>query len=352
MGTGAMGPSVYYVTDKNIFDALNEHKVTEEIMSELLSYRNTIVSPNEKRLDVSRYFSQLTHDYFDNQRIASVLGVASRRERVTALVVEAAIDEAGLRKAVDSVAENYRKAGDLVAVNKKPSGFNVSLQYSRVDYRRSEFNQVQVRDADLSFSLVEGGVEVRSTQNDYVDKFRDEVVFAMRQSDSGLVRKDITLSGHISASVRSKFFHDLYSDLPGFSFVDVTDMYVYRPSSKEGEAAPEVERVALRGNAVNSTKIFSDLATDGYYVVRVIWTAKEKGNGNALYTIESLFVDPESCSDFSYLAVGVQELTTQLTYKRRRTPTRSEAIAVSIGIEQRARSLMSQLALLKPLAQG
>lgn len=336
------GPSVYYVTDKNIFDALNEHKVTTEIMIHLLASRNTIASPHEKKAELARYFSQLTHDYFDNQTIASVLGVASRRERVTSLYVEGAVGEDGLRRAIEHVAEEHRRYGDLVDVRKRPNGFLISIQYSKVDYRRSEFNQVQVKDAEVDAVCVQGGVEIRSTQNDHIDSFRDEIVFRLRDEHDDIVRKDITLQAHTDPVKRSKFFHDLFTGIEGYAFQNVTDLFVFRPS-EGGEEAPEVERVALRGYSVNSTKIFTDLAADGYYIVRAIWVAKESSNEGNLYTIEAVFTDPETCSDFSYLVVGVQDRKNEVLSSRRRTPTRMESSSVSRAIEHRARELMAAL---------
>lgn len=342
MAKNNAGPSVYYVTDKNIYDALNEHKVTTEIMIQLLAARNTIASPHEKKTELARYFSQLTHDHFDNQKIASVLGVASRRERVTSLYVEGTVEEDGLRRAIDHVAEEHRRYGDLVEVRKRPNGFLISIQYSRVDYRRSEFNQVQIKDAEVDAVCVQGGVEIRSTQNEHIDSFRDEVVFKLRDEHSDIVRKDITLLAHPSPVIRSKFFHDLFAGIKEYVFQSVTDLYVFRPS-EGGEAAPEVERVALRGYSVNSTKIFTDLAADGYYIVRAVWVANESSNEGNAYTIEAVFTDPEACSDFSYLVVGVQDRKNEVLSSRRRTPTRMESVSVSRAIEHRARELMASL---------
>lgn len=340
------GPSVYYVTDKNIFDALNEHKVTSEVISDLLASRNTISSPKESRVALAKYFSRLTHDYFDNQKIASVLGVVPRRERMTSLFVSGVVSLDSIRVSLNKVAESYREIGDVFNVTSVEGGYRAFLQYSRVDYRRSEFNQVQVRDAEIEIVLTKGGVEIRSHQSEYVDRARDACVEQLAKSNEGLERRDVSLIAFTDPAIRSKFFHDIFSELPGFSFREVTDTYQYKPRSNEqidSESDPIVERIALKGSAVSGSKWYAELGTDGYYVVRVVWTAKEIFNEGNLFVIEALFADPETCSDFSFLLQGVHDRLERSHQPKRRVPTRFEVVRVTRAIEQRSRYLMEQL---------
>lgn len=341
-----VGPSVYYVTDKNIFDALNEHKVTADVVVELLSARNTIASSKEKRIDLARYFSRLTHDYFDNQKIASVLGIVPRRERMTSLYVKGSLVEDELRVALEEVAKVYKELGDGFSISKQQRGYRALIQYSIVDYRRSEFNQVQSRDAEIELSLTDSGVEIRSNQNEYVDRVRDACVEALTRSNPSVERRDISLIAFTDPRTRSKFFHDLFSGIDGFSFQQVTDVFIYKPQDSGGdgvEREPAVDKVALRGSGVNSTKWFSEFTSDGYYVVRVIWTAKEIFNEGNLYVIEALFADPETCSDFSFLLHGVHDRVDAGHHHRRRAPSRAEIINVTKAIEISSRKLMENL---------
>lgn len=341
-----VGPSVYYVTDKNIFDALNEHKVTAELMVDLLAARNTIASPKSRRIDLAKYFSRLTHDFFDNQKIAEVLGVVPRRERMTSLFVKGEIAEDSIRVALEAVAKIYKELGDGFKISKTTAGYRASINYSRVDYRRSEFNQVQMRDAEIDVAVTAGGVEIRSHQNEYVDRIRDACVKSLADLHPNLERRDISLIAFPDPKLRSKFFHDLFSNVPGFSFQQVTDVFVYKPREAGGEGVeqvPQVDKVALRGIGVNSTKWFSDFTADGYYVVRVVWNAKEiLGKGN-LYVVEALFADPDTCSDFSFLLQGVHERLELGHQPRRRAPTRGETIDLTKALEAASRALMDSL---------
>ena len=79
------GPSLYYASDKNIYDAVNQSKVDNDTVQKLFERRNIVCSKKTPRSDLAEYFSQLTHDYLDHQDIANRLGIAKRRERLTSV---------------------------------------------------------------------------------------------------------------------------------------------------------------------------------------------------------------------------------------------------------------------------
>ncbi|MEA9854288.1 hypothetical protein VDF98_21565 [Xanthomonas campestris pv. raphani] len=349
MNNASYGPSIYFATDKNIFDALNEHKIDAATITELFLDRNTIVSSIADRVDLSRKFSRLQHDYFDHKKIASRLGVVPRRERITATKLLGKIEIENIRKAVEVIKNKFEASGDTVSVSKVGDGLVVLIQYSKIDYRRSEFNQVQRRDGVLEIMKSTDSVLVRSTQNSYIDGVRDSLVAALKSEVNGLVREDVSLFDYPDAQIRSRFFYDLFSKLPGYAFRDVTDLYVYKPTVGDlsGDVdvdSPQVERVALRGNQVSNSKIFTSLAKDGYYTVRVGWQAVDQSGKGHLYSIEVVFSDPVGCTGLSYVLLAVNERDeTKGHRKARRSPTRGESEELSKAIEARARELIKIL---------
>ena len=64
------GPSRYFATDKNIFDALNQHKVDIPTIMELFGRRNIIVGKKTPREALANYFARLPHDYYDHKDIS------------------------------------------------------------------------------------------------------------------------------------------------------------------------------------------------------------------------------------------------------------------------------------------
>ena len=165
----AHGPSLYYASDKNVFDALNQHKVDTPTVIRLFQRRNIVVSKKTSREDLAKYFSTLTHDYYDHKEIAARLGVVVRRERTTSMDVSGVSDTDELQGVVEQLKKEMEASGDTVQVTREGDNLSIRVQYSQIDYKRSEFSQVQVRDGTIEFVKSPAGYVVRNTQNDYLN---------------------------------------------------------------------------------------------------------------------------------------------------------------------------------------
>lgn len=341
------GPSLYYATDKNIFDALNEHKVDLPTIIELFEYRNIVVSKKTDRVDLAKYFSRLTHDYHDNQRIAARLGVASRRERITSMAVNGIAEIENVTNAIEQIKAEIESVGDVLTVTRTGENLSVNLHYTMIDYRRNEFNQLQVRDGTIDFVKSGDRYIIRNTQNDYVNTIRDRVLQRVEKNTGQDVAKDeISLFDVPSHKQRTKFFLDLMNSLPDYSRRDVTDVYTFKakPDPDDGDdddIDTHVERVALRGNGVTRSEILNGLLDEKqYYICRVGWaTAELTGIGN-VYDIEAMFADPKDCTGFSFLLRGVYPMEDGKVSSRKRTPSRAEVERISSVVEDKARELM------------
>ena len=345
------GPSLYYASDKNVFDALNQHKVDNTTIGALFKERNTLVSNQDERLQLAEYFSRLTHDYFDHQRIADRLGVAARRERITSMALLGDTEQDNLDKAVNALRKSREDAGDTVHVEKIGNTSVLHVAYTTVDYRLSEFSQVQHRDATIEIIKLDSGVTVRNTKNDYVDEIRDDLVRRIsKDAEKPLERREISLFGIPNFKLRSKFFFDLANSLPGYSLFDVTSVYVYKekPSTSNGEEDEidtHIERVFLRGHGVNSSELLSLLSDDQYYIVRMSWRTRQVLDKGHHCEIEATFADPKDCTGFSFLLAGVHEFDpeTGKISEKRRMPTRIEIDEISRVVEKTAAEVMARI---------
>jgi hypothetical protein len=347
------GPSLYYATDKNLFDALNEHKVDRKTIIELFEYRNIIVSNKTDREDLAKYFSRLNHDYYDHQRIAARLGVASRRERITSMAVGGVSDITDISCAVEQIKLDTEAAGDVITCTRDGENISVHVHYTRFDYKKNEFSQLQVRDGTIDFVKSGGGFIVRNTHNEYMNNVRDTILSRVEKNTGELLaRSEISLFDIPSYKKRSKFFLELMSKLPGFSRRDVTDVYTFKakPDPEEGEDGEavdidtHVERVALRGNGVTRSEILNGLLEDKqYYICRVGWATAELLGAGHVYDIEATFADPRDCTGFSFLLRGVFPMENGKVSTRKRTPYKHEVERISTVVEDMARQLMDEL---------
>lgn len=336
------GASIYFVTDKNIYDALNEHKVDSATVTRLFQRRNTITCPSAPREDLAAHFARLNHDYFDHQEIANRLGVVPRRERTSSIDLVGIGEIEPLLTAVRSVADKLQAYGDVVNTVRKNSSVFLNVQYSHVDYRRSEFNQVQVRDGVIEFTKEADAYVVRSTKNAHIDDIRDEIIKKLSESVD-IEQRNVSLFAHSDSRVRSGFFYDLFSALPGLKLVDVTDVYVYKGSVEEELEDSFVERVSLKGKGVTRSEFLSSLDGDGYYTYRVVWRAKEELGRGDEFDIEVVFADPVDCTGFAFILLGVREAVGGAVSKKRRMPTTIETLRIAKAVESRARELIAKL---------
>ena len=349
------GPSLYYASDKNVFDALNQHKVDTPTVVKLFQRRNIVVSKKTPRDELAKYFSTLTHDYYDHREIAARLGVAVRRERTTSMDVSGVGDIDELQGVVEQLKKEMEASGDTVQVSREGDNISIRVQYSEVDYKRSEFSQVQIRDGSIEFVKSGTGYVVRNTQNDYLNGVRETLLAKVEKTTSApLTKVVVALFDVPSAKLRSKFFHELASSLPSFVRRDVSDVYVYKakPDAMDdqeedgGDSGSEthVERVFLRGSGVSRSEILNELLDEeDYYIIKMGWTATELlGEGN-VYDIEAGFADLKDCTGFSFILSGIFPLDDGKVSTKRRPPHKHEIDALSRVIESKARDLVTEL---------
>lgn len=352
------GPSLYYASDKNIFDALNQSKVDGDTIQTLFRRRNVVCSKQTKREELSRFFSRLTHDLLDHQDLSDRLGVVPRRERVTAIdLVGTPPSSAGLHTAVDSLRDKLGEHGDVLTVHQDGNTLLINIKYSVVDYKRSEFSQLQHRTGIIEVIRDTGKLVIRSTKSDYLDDVRDELVREIEsETENALERREISLYAYPSHATRSQFFYDLITDIPGYTRRDVTDVFVFKPSPEatnidvdddtlDDAAEPHIERILLRGVGVSQSELLRDLTKEkSYYIAKVGWIANTTLGAGASYEIEAMFSDPKNCVGFSYLLRGVYDLMQDgKTAKQKRAPTREEIDQVARAIEAKARQLLQEL---------
>lgn len=349
------GSSLYYATDKNVFDALNINKVTIPTIVELFKRRNVLVSKKTPRDQLALYFSKITHDYYDHQSIAARLGITSRRERITSMDVKGIEELETVDIAIEKIKQSLESIGDIVLIRREGENIAIDIHYSEVDYKKSEFSQVQKKNASIEFLKASDGYVVRSTQADYINNIRETLIKEIEQGQEAPIEKmSISLEDIKSPKLRSKFFNDLAGNLPHYVRRDVTDVYVYKvkpPSEHEDDDEDEtlgsgthVERVFLRGNGVTRSEIFHELLEqENYYIIKMGWTATETlGHGN-VYEIEVNFSDPINCSGFSFMVTGVFPVESSIVSDKKRSPSKSEISAISNAIESKSRSIVRAL---------
>jgi hypothetical protein len=371
------GPSIYYATDKNVFDALNQHKVTKSAIQLMFLRRNIIVSRKAPRVDLASYFALLSHDYVDHQDIANRLGIVARRERTTSMTVNGIRERQEVLDAIEDVKKALEESGDTVNISKYESRVVMTIQYSTVDYRRSEFTQTQHHKGRIEFLGTGPLYTLRSTDSDHVIKVREEILERLsKASQDGIQRSYISLQLYPSPEDRSQFFNDLINELDGFTLYDVKEAFAYkarpdrlieepdededilvydedeadaqetggaRDSSDDEQLGSHVEHVNLKGFGVTRSNFLLDALDDDYYLVRIRWEAKRSLGLGQVYIIDALFDDPKHCDHFSFILRGTFPFENGRLSSRQAAPSSDDIDEISRAIEKTAQRLLTQL---------
>lgn len=355
------GPSLYYASDKNVFDALNQHKVDTKTIMDMFERRNIVVSKKTPRENLAAYFARQIHDYQDHKDIAARLGIAPRRERITSMDVNGQVDKDHLQVAVEQLKDELEKSGEVVQVTRDGSKVSITVQYSTIDYKVSEFAQRQERDGTIELIKTADGYTVRNTHNEYLNDVTEALVSKLEKaSETKLNRVTVSLFDVTSAGLRSKFFHELAFKLPGYQQSDVTAVYVFKSKPETlvsndgedgddedgdtGDSETHVERVHLRGQGVSRSEILNGLLdNDDYYITKIAWGARETAGAGHDYDIEATFTNPKVCTGFSFILSGVYPFEDGKRASRRRTPYKHEIDEISRVVETKARELVKQL---------
>jgi hypothetical protein len=357
------GPSLYYATDKNIFDALNQSKVDNETIQDMFRKRNIVCSRETDREDLALYFSRLTHDLSDHRELSERLGIIPRKERKTSIdLFGAAIRPDVLQRSVDAITDKLRHDGEVVHVTMDGAVLSLHIQYTITDYRRSEFSQVQHRVGIIELISDSAKLVIRSTKSDFIDGVRDSIANTIEKAvGAGLKRSEISLFHHLAHEKRSVFFYELITNLPDYVFYDLADVFVYKPrpnnagastslvnssvGDDEEDSDPHIAQIFLRGRNISKSDLLAQLTEEKeYYIAKVGWTATKSTGDGGRYQMEATFADPARCLGFSYMLRGVFDLDKDgKVLKNKRSPTSVEIDSVARTIEMKARELVALL---------
>jgi hypothetical protein len=351
------GPSLYFATDKVIFDAMNHSKVTVDQIRELLFERNIIVSAKTSKDELAQYFSRLTADYFDHESIGNKLGRIAKRERVTYTEITNGVTKEEIINGLKEVKAKLEEQGNSVDIDVKGNRIVATVAYDHIDYTEVEFRQVQPRDAIIEFLRDDAGsYVVRNTQNKFTDIAVDQTFAAINHERDALIgSRRVTLTGHPDPEKRIKFFNSLINGVEEHPLITVTEAYCYKPQvgaladddedgDKDLEELSFVERVSLKGKGVTKSFVISDLYDKGYYIVKVVWHVKPSASLDSdIYEIEAQFSEPKDCTDFSYQVRCVILCEEGKPTKKKRTPKSEEQDALFRLVETAAKNALSTL---------
>lgn len=319
--------NIHCVTDKALYDALNQSQISMGEMSDLFLDRGIIISKKTPRKDLAKNFSKFNHDYYDHQKIASYLGGGNRKERSTSKIIKSDMTDDIILAAADELKSSIEKESDLCQVYKSNGKIYVSITYLSTNYGRSDFKQVIKKEAVIEIERQKNSYVIRRPDNEQVENYEVKLLASIEKeihknnNEDGIEEeipplsiKEISMEDLTDPDMRTTFFTKLITNLEGFILEDVTDAYVYHPKperleEEDGntETGVHVSRASLKGEGVLKSEELSSLYERGFYIWKIRWTAKENVPDPDIYEFEAQFSNQEEFKDFSYSAKSVKK---------------------------------------------
>jgi hypothetical protein len=298
--------AIYSATDKAIFDALQQYKVTRDDLKDLFFTRGIIISNKTDKEVLASNFSKYIHGYEDYEFLSKILGVSSQKERMRSFDINS--DELQLEDMEAILTEIKNEltisSDDIVDISMIGKSLVLKVEYTEPDFTKTEFRQVIDKDAEIIIEKVKHGFTIVGPHNKKMDFISEIIINKSETLDVNSKVAEIELDGIVDKSKISVFFEDLTMTMEGYDLVNATDVYVYNPSKNTGTGS-HIKKISLSGTSVTLSQELASLYSKGFYVWKITWVVKDNRDVNSdLYEFEALFSNPEECTDFAYLVKG------------------------------------------------
>jgi hypothetical protein len=354
---------LYSVTDKALFDALSQSKITSNDLRDLFLTRGVLISRSTDREELAKNFSKYAHDYYDHQKIASALGTKPRKEKTTSSFISNKLDIATIENAAEKLKQKIIDENNLCHIYENSDGvFVIEMTYEVIDYNKSDFKQVIQKTSSIEIETTKEGITIRRPDNDNIKKYEESLLAFIEEEnpETPLDREQINLINIEKETLRTKFFTSLVNNMTGYTLKDVTDVYVYKPkltasfmaeddtSSDEPDDEPDdgvhITRVSLKGEGVLISPELDSLYERSFYICKIRWRLKEDAIDPDYFDFEAQFSDHENCSNFSFISRGALRYKGQGVYNKNTSDlTPHEEIAFTRLIEKTAKKVVEDI---------
>lgn len=359
-----MRQSLGYANDISIYNALNQKKMTNKSLLSLFKRKGILYSDDTAKEKLAEYYSRMTHDYFDHKKIAEVLGVTPRKDKITLSEIMSdegyVIEDNVIVDLLRTMKNEINSFGHQCNYSLSKDGeHKLDITYVEIDYNRPDFQQMITRHGEITVKSENNLLKIRSTQSNYINTVRNKIkekILQLDETNTHLQANEISLEFIDSPEERSNFLIETINNVADYSLEEITQIHVFKNNdllSLDGESLGEstvanISDAILKGSNVHMTSELRSLSSSGFYFVKISFQLKGK-NDHKLYTIDVEFKEKSSCKEFSYIVKTVQEprydkdTQTFSSYKIPKAPTIMEQVHVVERLEESAKIALKKL---------
>jgi metal-sulfur cluster biosynthetic enzyme len=323
-------PAKYYADDKDIHDILSSPKISVKKLLSLARERGMFISEEcQRQEEVVHYMSMLPFSWTQLQEVMDSVEREDKEEKLAPCKVALKAEMEDIHQAVVKVRQmRGEKLGENYSITQSKEGrLYVKVTYTEPDFQKARLIQRREKEAIIEVEKKSNDLEIRHTQNEKTDTILTEILDALTPPESAekLARRNIELSGINNHEHRTQFFINLIGGMEGFQLRQVKDLKVDRISEGSAEPVEEedndegntdekqdqlkalVRKVALTGDNILLSPQYQQLARDGFFISKSVWTSAEVADKGRLFEFDAEFMDAENASSFAYHIRGVYD---------------------------------------------
>ncbi len=310
---GRHGPSIYCATDKNVYDAFQNNKLTEKELRHLLMDRGIVVSPSSSRDYMANLMSMLPFDYISHMKISHKLEAGSIKDSLTNVRVIVDLSNEDLVSIFNEYKRNNAKEGESCKVTVDGDSIRMELKYTEVDFTKTELAQRSLKTAYVELENSSGELIIRHSDTEKGQKICSRIVSDISARVNGnMDRQEISLRAFESPEARTYFFEQLCNYISGYDLDDVTGVDVHRSLIRpapdvDGDVDVQsyIDKARLKGKGVLSSVEFEQLNQLGFYIYYLNWTVVPRNGVGDKVEFEAKFRDSDKCQHFVYYIKGI-----------------------------------------------
>lgn len=313
--------------DNDIYDLLisGKQRLTESVLRELLRDRGIFCSPDDDRELLADFISILPHGFHDVSMIMQKREPGPRRDKTTSVRFNVLLPMEELKAAA---AEYESSVAGRERVNHRPASngsYIVNVGYDEYNRTKTRLLQREKQDAEIEFLVQDGYTVVRLPATEKAQRIIATLTENVERSrKERLVTDKIELIGITSAELRSRFFTQLISKVPGLKLVNVMSLKVSSERSEDGEEddaldledreedgvdalmfAAVVHSMHLNGQNLVQSQEYRDLTKRGFYITAISWRSEMQTEPPDIIQFDAAFQDRKEGKGFKYNVTGV-----------------------------------------------
>lgn len=312
--------------DNDIYDLLisGKQRLTETVLREILRDRGIFCSPEDDREEIADYISVLPHGFHDVAFIMQKRDPGPRREKTTSININALLTPEELKDA----ATNYENSfGDRERITHRPASngsYVVRVGYDEFNRTKTRLLQKERQEAEIEFIVQDGKTVARLPATDKAQRIIAELTERIESKRKERISIDkIELTGITTAELKSRFFTQLISQVPGLKLINVMSLKVSSERSEDGEEddaldlesqdadgadalmfAAVVHSMHLNGQNLVQSQEYKELTKRGFYITAISWRAEMQSEPPDIIQFDAAFQDRKEGKGFKYGITG------------------------------------------------